>query len=131
MYQSYFKIGWRNLLKNKSILSSTLAVWRSAWHAVFLSDFISGMNIAMIVSIPGLRYLPCCGSASDGWRRIQYRSTPGPLGIALKSDFPEIQQSCHIGKIRSNGILQRESLPLSQNKYFRSTTLSLVYLTLS
>ena len=108
MYKSYFKIGWRNLLKNKTYsfinigglaigLACCISIGLYIWDEYSYDRFHARSNdIYRVVDQQVM-----------GGEGFTMASTPGPLGIALKSDFPEIQQSCHIGKIRSSGILQR------------------------
>ena len=108
MYKSYFKIGWRNFLKNKTYslvnigglaigLACCISIGLYIWDEYSYDRFHTRHDdIYRVVDQQVM-----------GGDRFNMATTPGPLGIALKSDFPEIQQSCHIGKIRSNGILQR------------------------
>ena len=108
MYKSYFKIGWRNLLKNKTYslintgglaigLMCCITIGLYIWDEFSYDRFHTRYNdIYRVVDQQVM-----------GGDIFTIAATPGPLGIALKSDFPEIQQSCHIGKIRSGGILQR------------------------
>ncbi|HZB11380.1 MAG TPA: ABC transporter permease [Chryseolinea sp.] len=108
MYKSYFKIGWRNLLKNKTYslinigglaigLACCIAIGLYTWDEYSYDRFHTRYNdIYRVVDQQVM-----------GGDVFDIAATPGPLGIALKSDFPEIQKSCHVGKIRSSGILQR------------------------
>lgn len=107
MYQSYFKIGWRNLLKNKGYsainigglaigLSCCILIGLYIWDEYNYDRFHSNYeNIYRVVN-----------------RQVQADEvydvavSPGPLAEALKADFPDVKQVCRIGKKRWNGVLQ-------------------------
>jgi len=127
MYKSYFKFGWRNLVKNKtysSINIGGLAVGLACCIAIGLyivdeysyDRFHSRYNdIYRVVNQQKM---------GDDYFNIA--STAGPLGNALKSDFPEVEQYCRVGKTKSAGVLQSgestvepEKLILVDNNFFK------------
>ena len=107
MYKSYFKIGWRNLLKNKiysSInivglaisLACCLAIGLYIWDEYSYDRFhINGNDIYRIV-----QHQTKQGKVYD------LASTPGPLAPAIKKDFGEIIDVCRIRRI--SGIFKIE-----------------------
>ena len=127
MYKSYFKFGWRNLTKNKTysmINISGLAVGLACCIAI-------GLYI-----VDEYSYDRFHSRYKDIYRVINQQkmgddyftiaSTAGPLGSALKSDFPEVEQYCRVGNRKSAGVLQNgesavepEKLLLVDNNFFK------------
>ena len=117
MYKSYFKIGWRNLIKNKGYsfiniaglaigLACCILIGLYTWDEYNYDRFHSQFsNIYRVVNQQI--------QASDTYN---VAVSPGPLAGALKDDFPEILQTCRLGKMRSNGILQVDSLYFEPNE---------------
>lgn len=107
MYQSYFKIGWRNLLKNKTYslinvgglavgLACCISIGLYIWDEFSYDRFHSRYrDIYRVVD-----------QQTMGGESFNIANTAGPLGGALRADFPEVQQFCRLGKMRSSGILQ-------------------------
>jgi putative ABC transport system permease protein len=108
LYRSYFKIGWRNLLKNKTYslinigglsiglaccISIGLYIWDEFSYDRFHKRF---RDIYRVVDQQVM-----------GGDIFDIAATPGPLGSALMSDFPEVQQFCRVTRMRSAGILQQ------------------------
>src|SRR5258707_1908707 len=106
MYQSYFKIGWRNLLKSK------------AYSLINISGLAIGLACALAIGLfiqDEYSYDRFHHNASDIYRIVQRQnqagelynvaSSPGLMGEALKADFPEVVKSCLLGYQRS-GVLQ-------------------------
>ena len=111
MYKSYFKIGWRNLIKNKGYsfinisglaigLACCILIGLYTWDEYNYDRFHRQFNNLYRVVDQQIQ----AGSTYN------VAVTPGPLASALKDDFPEILQTCRLGKTRRNGILQVDSL---------------------
>jgi len=110
MYKSYFKIGWRNLIKNKGYsfinigglaigLACCILIGLYTWDEYNYDRFHSQFNnIYRVVD-----------QQIQGGSTYNVAVTPGPLADALKNDFPEVLQTCRLGK-KWNGILQVDSL---------------------
>jgi ABC-type antimicrobial peptide transport system permease subunit len=126
MYKSYLKFAWRNLKKNKTyslINISGLAVGLACCIAI-------GLYIADEYSYDRFhsRYKDIyrvINQQKMGDDYFTIASTAGPLGNALKSDFPEVEQYCRVGNTKSAGVLQNgesaiepEKLLLVDNSFF-------------
>jgi len=110
MYKSYFKIGWRNLIKNKGYslinigglatgLACCILIGLYTWDEYNYDRFHSQFNnIYRVID-----------QQIQAGTTYNVAVTPGPLAGALKNDFPEILQTCRLGK-KWNGILQVDSL---------------------
>jgi ABC-type antimicrobial peptide transport system permease subunit len=107
MYRSYFKIGWRNLAKHK-----TYSLINICGLAIGLACCIAiGLYIFDEFSYDRFhsRYREIyrvVNKQTMGGDEFNIAVSPGPLGSALKSDFPEVQDFTRVGKRRSSGILQ-------------------------
>jgi len=108
MFRSYIKISWRNLLKSK------------AYSLINISGLAIGLACALAIGLfiqDEYSYDRFHRHASDIYRVVQQQnqagelydvaSSPGPLGEALKADFPEVIKSCLLGYKRSGGVLQQ------------------------
>ena len=126
MYRNYFKVGWRNILKNKTyslINIGGLAIGLACCIAIGLYIFDEysydrfhsrHKDIYRVVDQQVM-----------GGEVFNIASTPGPLGTALRSDFPEVEQFCRIGRTKSAGILKTgesviepEDLLIVDNSFF-------------
>lgn len=96
MFSNYFKLAWRNLLKNRlySLLNITgLAVGLAAGALVLLwvSDELSynkfHSNLSDIHAI--------LQNQTRGGETFTFQSTPGPLSEALRTEVPEIKRAAH------------------------------------
>lgn len=107
MYKSYFKIGWRNLLKNKT------------YSFINIGGLAIGLTCCIAIGLyiwDEYSYDRFHGRYKDIYRVVDQQNqagtiynvalTPAPLGAALKADFPEVQNFCRLTKTRSAGILQ-------------------------
>ncbi len=109
MLKSYFKFGWRNLAKNKTyslINIGGLAVGMACCIAI-------GLYIADEYSFDRFhsRYndiYRVVNQQKMGDDVFNIASTPGPLGSALKSDFPEVENYCRVGRMKSAGVLEND-----------------------
>src|SRR5882757_1974808 len=115
MYVSYFKIGWRNLLKSK------------AYSLINISGLAIGLACALAIGLfiqDEYSYDRFHHNASDIYRIVQRQnqagelydvaSSPGPMGEALKADFPEVVKSCLLGYQRS-GVLQQGTITVESS----------------
>ncbi|MEK6783704.1 MAG: ABC transporter permease [Bacteroidota bacterium] len=115
MYKSYFKIGWRNLLKSK------------AYSLINISGLAIGLACAMAIGLfiqDEYSYDRFHPNASDIYRVVQQQnqagelydvaSSPGLMGEALKADFPEVLKSCLLGYQRS-GVLQQGTITVESS----------------
>lgn len=106
MFRNYMKIGWRNLLRNKT------------YSIINISGLAVGLACAMAIGlfiIDEYSYDRFHTNAKNIYRVVQQQnqagdiydvaSSPGPMGEALKADFPEVVQACLLGYKRS-GVLQ-------------------------
>jgi putative ABC transport system permease protein len=133
MFKSYVKFGWRNLAKNKTYSSINIV-----GLAVGLACCIAiGLYI-----VDEYSYDRFHSRYKDIYRVINQQkmgddyftiaSTAGPLGGALKSDFPEVEQYCRVGNTKSAGVLSNgesaiepEKLLLVDNNFFQVFDFSL------
>lgn len=107
MYRSYFKIGWRNLLKNKTYsfinigglaigLACCIGIGLYIWDEYSYDRFHSRYyNIYRVVA-----------KQQESGDVYNVAVTPGPLAQTLASEFAEVKHSCRIGRVRSNGVLE-------------------------
>src|SRR5258705_1099771 len=115
MYKSYFKIGWRNLLKSK------------AYSLINISGLAIGLACALAIGLfiqHEYSYDRFHRNASDIYRVVQQQnqagelynvaSSPGLMGEALKADFPEVVKSCLLGYQRS-GVLQQGTITVESS----------------
>src|SRR5687768_4767173 len=105
MYRSYFRYGWRQLLKNKAYsiinisglaigLACCLGIGLFIYDELSFDQFHSNIdNIYRVVE-----------KQKQAGTFYNVASTPGPLGTAMKVDLPEVVESCRFG--RTSGILQ-------------------------
>src|SRR5258707_1242527 len=104
MYQSYIKIGWRNLLKSKG------------YSLINIPGLAIGLACALAIGLfiqDEYSYDRFHRNARDIYRVVQQQvqagelyhvaSSPGLMGEALKADFPEVLKSCFLGYKRSGG----------------------------
>ena len=134
MLKSYFKFGWRNLLKNKTyslvnILGLAVGLACCVAIGLYIHDEYSYdrfhsryKNIYRVVN-----------QQKMGDEYFTIASTAGPLGSALKSDFPEVEQYCRVGRTKSAGVLQigestvePQELLLVDNNFFKVFDFSLI-----
>ncbi len=115
MYKSYFKIGWRNLIKSK------------AYSLINISGLAIGLACALAIGLfiqDEYSYDRFHRNASDIYRVVQQQnqagelyqvaSSPGLMGQALKADFPEVLKSCLLGYQRS-GVLQQGTITVESS----------------
>jgi putative ABC transport system permease protein len=115
MYKSYFKIGWRNLIKSK------------VYSLINISGLAIGLACALAIGLfiqDEFSYDRFHRNASDIYRVVQQQnqagelyqvaSSPGPMGEALKADFPEVVKSCLLGYQRS-GVLQQGTVTVESS----------------
>jgi putative ABC transport system permease protein len=127
MYKSYFKFGCRNLVKNKTyslINIGGLAIGLACCIAIALY-ILDEYSYDRFHSRHKDIYRVATQQTMGG-EVFNIASTPGPLGSALKSDFPEVEEYCRIGKVKSAGVLQSggsvaepEELLLVDNNFFK------------
>jgi len=109
MLRNYFKIAFRNLVKNKVysfINVSGLAVGMACCMAIALYVFDEFSYDRFHVNAPNLYRVVEKQNQAGTWYNVA--STPGPLAPALKADFAEIQNYCRIAQ--HFGILKRDSI---------------------
>ncbi|MBA4053268.1 MAG: hypothetical protein C0490_01010 [Marivirga sp.] len=115
MYKSYFKIGWRNLLKSK------------AYSLINISGLAIGLACALALGLfiqDEYSYDRFHRNATDIYRVVQQQNqagelyhvacSPGPMREALKADFPEVLRSCLLGYKRS-GVLQQGTVTVESS----------------
>jgi len=115
MYQSYIKIGWRNLLKSKG------------YSLMNISGLAIGLACALAIGLfiqDEYSYDRFHRNARDIYRVVQQQvqagelyhvaSSPGRMGEALKADFPEVLKSCLLGYKRS-GVLQQGTITVESS----------------
>jgi putative ABC transport system permease protein len=111
MYKSYFKIGWRNLLKNKTYslinigglaigLACCTAIALYIWDEFSYDRFHT--NYSTIYRV--------VEKQAQAGNIYNVAVTPGPLVPVLKSDFSEVDQTCRIGRIWTSSLLKTETL---------------------
>jgi putative ABC transport system permease protein len=125
MYKSYFKIGWRNLAKNKGY-----SVINIAGLAIGLACCLSiGLYIQDEYSYDRFHK-----NGANIYRVVQHQtkqgvvydlaSTPGPLAGAIKKDFAEVVDVCRIRRVSGifkigEKVVEPEALKLVDNSFFR------------
>ncbi len=132
MYKSYFIIGWRNIRRNivySSINVFGLAIGLACCLSIGLyiqdefsfDSFHKNMeNIYRVVE-----------KQKQAGVMYDVASTPGPLGPAMKTDFPEVVETCRLGYMP--GVLQIDdsnvetnSIRLADNAFFTMFDFKLV-----
>lgn len=111
MYKSYFRIGWRNLRKNK------------AYSFINVTGLATGLACCLGIGLfiyDELSFDTFHPNLDNLYRVVEKQnqagviynvaSTPGPLAVAMKTDFPEVIESCRFG--RTSGTLQHEQLTI-------------------
>jgi putative ABC transport system permease protein len=106
MLRSYLRIAWRNLLKSK------------LYSVINIAGLSIGLACAMAIGLfvwDEYNFDRFHRNAPHIYRVVQKQnqageiydvaSSPGPMGQALKADFPEVTDACLLGSNRS-GILQ-------------------------
>ena len=93
MYKSYFKIGWRNIWRNKS------------FSFINISGLALGMSACVLILLYVMDELRYDKHHKDGHRVYRVASevtdekwvaTPAPLSEGLKKDFPEVEQTTRL-----------------------------------
>jgi putative ABC transport system permease protein len=116
MYKSYFKIGWRNLLKSK------------AYSLINFSGLAIGLACALAIGLfieDEYSYDRFHHNANDIYRVVQQQnqagelyqiaSSAGLMGESLQADFPEVVNSCLLGYRRSGGVLQQGTVTVESS----------------
>ncbi len=132
MYKSYFKIGWRNIRRNvvySFINVFGLAIGLSCCLAIglYIQDEFSfdsfHKNLGNIYRV--------VEKQKQAGVMYDVASTPGPLGPAMKTDFPEVIEMCRLGYMP--GVLQIDdsnvetnSIRLTDNAFFTMFDFKLV-----
>jgi putative ABC transport system permease protein len=124
MLRSYFRYGWRHLLKSKTysfINVSGLAIGLACCLGIglFIYDEFSFDTFHHDLS----NLYRVVEKQKQAGVLYNVASTPGPLGPTMKSDFPEIQETCRLGRLM--GILQAgetsiepSDIRLTDNSFF-------------
>src|ERR1700743_200115 len=103
MLKNYLKTAFRNLLKNKgftalNVLGLTLGIATCLLIVFYVMDELSydryNENASRIYRINNM--------VRFGGNENTYAGSPAPAGLALKNDFPEIEQAVRL--IRADGI---------------------------
>jgi len=105
MYKSYFRYGWRNLVNGK------------AYSLINVTGLATGLACCLGIGLfiydefnfdKFHHHLPQLYRVVEKQKQASVfydvACTPGPLGVAMKADFPEVQQTCRLG--RTQGILE-------------------------
>jgi putative ABC transport system permease protein len=110
MYRSYFKIGWRNLMKNNGLFAINIAG---------LAMGIATCLIIMLFVVDELSF-DRYNEKADQIVRIVLKGkvngeiikeavTPAPVGATLKSEFPEVVESTRVRRFGSPKIAYRNT----------------------
>jgi len=123
MIKNYFKLGWRNLLKNNlssiiNIVGLGLAVGCCLVVFVFVDwsvnqdDFHSKLNRLYVVERI---------EEKDGNQRL-WGNSPAPMGQMLKNDFPQIKNTARLnalsGVIKQDDNVFREEVCFVDNAFY-------------
>ncbi len=118
MLRSYCKIGWRSLVKNKfySIINvAGLAIGLACCTVIglYIHDEYSfdkfHSNISHLYRV--------VEKQKQAGVYYNFVTTPGPLGPSLKNDFPEVQQTCRLGRTRGTIQLGQTTIEPSNIRY--------------
>src|SRR5687768_14757268 len=130
MYRSYFKMAWRNLLKNKRLFAINLTG---------LALGIGTCVIIMLFVVDELSY-DRYNEKADRIIRVVLKGkvngevikeavTPAPVASTLKSEFPEVVEATRLRRFGSpkirykNTIYRNSSLAFVDPNFFRVFTL--------
>ena len=96
MFKNYFKLGWRNLKKNKlssiiNIVGLSLAVGCCLVVFVFFDWSINQDNFHSKLD---KLYVVERITEKDGNQQL-WGDSPSPMGAMLKNDFPQIKNTIH------------------------------------
>ncbi len=117
MFKNYFKTAWRNISKNKVFsfinigglaigLACCLTIGLFIWDEYSYDRFHSnGENIYRVVE-----------TQQQAGETFNLSNGPGLLAAQLKSDFPEIVQTCRVGK--RSGIIENGKTTLEATNMF-------------
>jgi ABC-type antimicrobial peptide transport system permease subunit len=132
MYKSYFKIGWRNI--RRSLVYSSINVFGLAIGlacclsiGLYIQDEFSydsfHQNLGNLYRV--------VEKQKQAGIRYDIASTPGPLGPAMKTDFPEVKETCRLGYMP--GVLQLDqstaetnAIRLTDNSFFNMFNFKLI-----
>jgi len=102
MYRSYFKIGWRNLLKNKAhfVINTTglaLGIATCLIISMFVVDELSYDHFNE--NADRMARIVLKGKVNG--EVIKEAVTPAPVGPTLKEEFPEVEQATRLRRVGS------------------------------
>lgn len=133
MYKSYFKIGWRNLLRNKGLFAINISG---------LALGIATCLMIMMYVVDELSYDRYNEKADQIVRvvlqghvngeAIKEAVTPGPVAATLKNEFPEVLEATRLRRVRvpkisyQNNTYRHEQVAFVDPNFFSVFTLPFI-----
>ncbi len=117
MLKSYFKLAWRSLIRNKlSAFINILGLSLAIGSAIVIFNFIEfSLNKDAFHEQAEEIYLVECAITRNGNDAI-WGISPGPLGPALKQDFPQLKRVVRLK--RDAAVVRYEDKIFEQGLYF-------------
>jgi len=124
MFRSYCKIGWRSLVKNR------------LYSIINVTGLAIGLACCMVIGfyiLDEYSFDKFHQHADNLYRIVErqkqagvyynFATTPGPLGPGLTVDFPEVRQTCRLGRTRGTiqlgqTIIEPSNIRYTDNSFF-------------
>jgi putative ABC transport system permease protein len=118
MFRNYFKIGLRNLLKNKlfSVINiSGMAISMACFLiiALYVNDELS---FDKHIDDLALKYRVYVNVITSDGRTNAYATVPPPLGPALVAEYPEVESTVRFLNISSNVLFEVRDKKITEAK---------------
>ena len=102
MYKSYFKIGWRNVWKNKSLFAiNTTGLALGIATCLIISMFVVDELSYDRYNEKADRMVRVVLKGKVNGEVIKEAVTPAPVGPTLKEEFPEVEQATRLRRMGS------------------------------
>ena len=133
MYKSYFKIGWRNVMRNKgqftiNITGLAIGIATCLIITLFIADELSFDHYNKKAN----RIVRVVLKGNVNGEEIKEAVTPAPIGSTLKEEFPEVEAATRIRNAGSpkisvhNTIFRNDRLAFVDPNFFQVFTLPLL-----
>lgn len=133
MYKSYFKIGWRNLLRNKGQFTINIAgLGIGIATCLIISLFVVDELSFDRYNAKADRMVRIVLNGNVNGEVIKEAVTPAPVGPTLKEEFPEVEAATRLRRAGSpkityrNTVYRNDQMAFVDTNFFEVFTLPLI-----